>query len=148
MDPINIQAYTADMGQERRQQRQYFLDAWTKRETPDSLSALEKQLLEVIKLHPEYQNILDDPDILDKDYRTDNNPFLHMSLHLGLLEQLSTNRPAGIREHYQRLYQHHQDEHQVQHLMMDVMATIMWDAQQNGKLPNEQLYLKKLKSLT
>lgn len=134
------------MEHERRQQRQYFIDAWSKRERPDSLSALEKQLVMIIGLHPEYHSLLDDPNILDKDYRTDNNPFLHMSLHLGLLEQLSTNRPHGIRDIYQQLLQQHRDEHTVQHLMMEVMATIMWDAQQNNTLPDEHAYLQQLKS--
>lgn len=136
------------MEHERRQQRHYFLNAWSKRASPESLSALERQLLDVIELHPEFHHIFNNDDILDKDYRTDDNPFLHMSLHLGLMEQLTTNRPRGIRDIYQQLYKCHQDEHHIQHLMMEVMATVIWDAQQSNTLPNEQLYIQKLKSLT
>jgi hypothetical protein len=56
--------------------------------------------LEVILLHPEYQGILDDADrYLDKDYSPemgDTNPFLHMSMHVAIKEQLSINQPTGI----------------------------------------------------
>jgi cell fate (sporulation/competence/biofilm development) regulator YlbF (YheA/YmcA/DUF963 family) len=127
--------------------RQLFLKVWESRETPAQLTPLEQQLLGVIAEHPEYHDLLEKPDSVDQDYRTDNNPFLHLSLHLGLLEQLSTNRPHGICVIYQRLFTKLQDEHQVQHLMMEKMAETLWDAQQNNKRPDERDYFKKLEAL-
>ena len=131
----------------RSDMRQLFLDAWQKRQTPDALSALEQQVLTVIAAHKEYDSIFDEPDILDKDYRTDNNPFLHMSLHLGVIEQLTTNRPQGIRELYQTSYKKLHDEHVVQHVFMEVMAEVIYDAQQKGVLPDEAVYLERIKKL-
>ena len=128
--------------------RQQFLDAWRKHQCHLALSDLECQIRDVILLHPEYQLILKEEETLDQDYRTDNNPFLHMSLHLGLTEQLTTNRPAGIREIYQQLYNSKGDEHRVQHLMMEAMAEVIYEAQQNGSLPDEQAYLERLSRLT
>ncbi len=61
-------------------------------------------------LHPEYHPVLDDPER----YRTGNtrpkagetNPFLHMSMHLAIEEQLSIDQPAGhprgVRAHRRR----------------------------------------------
>ena len=135
------------METERRQQRQYFHATWSKRLNGGTLSALEEQLIKIISMHPEYHSILEDDNQLDKDYRTDNNPYLHMSLHMGLVEQLSTNRPQGIRKLYQQLCKQHQYEHTVQHMMMEVMGQVMWDAQQNRQLPDEQVYLQQLNAL-
>lgn len=128
----------------RTQMRQVFLDAWQKRQNPILLSPLEQQILSVIEAHKEYESILNDPDILDKDYRTDNNPFLHMSLHLGIIEQITTNRPSGIRNLYQKAYHRLHDEHEVQHVFMEVMAEVIYDAQKKGALPDELIYLEQL----
>lgn len=135
------------MSNDRREMRQLFFDAWQKRQSPLSLSPLEQQILSVIEAHKEYESIFIDPDILDKDYRTDNNPFLHMSLHVGIIEQLTTNRPQGIQELYQKAYQRLGDEHQVQHLFMEVMAEIIYEAQQKGTLPDETIYLERIKKM-
>jgi hypothetical protein len=135
------------MQNEKNQMRQYFIDTWHKREQKECLTPLEKQLIDIIQQHPEYHKVLENPKSLDQDYTTDNNPFLHMSMHLGLIEQLTTNRPAGIRELYQQVYNKYGNEHQIQHLIMEIMGEVIWDAQQNQQLPDESLYLKKLRNL-
>ena len=52
-----------------------------------------------------------DPDThLDRDYPPEHgteNPFLHMSLHMTIEEQLSIDNPTGIRQHFNRLLQSH-----------------------------------------
>lgn len=136
------------MHNERNQMRQCIIDAWQKREQKERITPLEQQLIEIIHQHPEYHALLDNPKSLDKDYHTDNNPFLHLSMHLGLIEQLTTNRPSGIRHFYQTLYEKYLDEHLIQHMMMEAMAEVIWDAQQNQQLPDESRYLEKLVKLT
>lgn len=127
--------------------RQLFLKVWSSKDSPQQLTPLEQQLLLVMQDHPEYHSLFESPESVDQDYRTDNNPFLHLSLHLGLIEQLSTNRPLGIRDIYQCLFAKLQDEHQVQHLLIEKMAETLWDAQQNNKLPDERTYLQKITEL-
>ncbi len=132
---------------ERIKMRQVFIDAWQKQQAHHILEPLERQLIDIIALHPDYQKALNDPEILHKEYSTEENPFLHMSLHLGFIEQLTTNRPQGIHGIYQNLSKKYPDEHHVQHLMMNVMAEVIWEAQQSNQLPNEFNYLNKLKKL-
>ena len=131
---------------EREQIRQLFFDTWRKYNNREPLSALEQQLIKVINSHREYHSILENLQ-QDQDYSSDNNPFLHMGLHLSLQEQLNTNRPTGIHDIYQRLANKLNDAHRAEHLMMDVMANILWDAQQNKNLPDEKIYLAKLQQL-
>ncbi len=135
------------MQQDRHSMRQFFYDSWHKAQQRKPLSALEAQVVNVINQHPEYHTLFDDPKNLNQDYRTDENPFLHLSLHLGLIEQLSTQRPQGVNAIYKKLCEKYNDDHQAAHTIMDVMAHIMWDAQQANKLPDEQIYINHLKKL-
>lgn len=142
-----LSVYFASMSEERRQMRQQFIDVWQKRQDREQLTPFETQVLDTLYIHPEYQPLLEDPDILDEDYTTDTNPFLHLSLHLGVIEQLTTNRPAGIRHIYQSLQKRLGDDHQAQHKLMEVMAEIIWEAQQMQQVPNDKAYLAKLNQL-
>ncbi len=131
----------------RNEIRQVFFDAWNKYKIDTPLSALENQIVHVIQAHPEYHPELNNPDTLFQDYSTDDNPFLHMGLHLSLLEQIHTDRPAGIQQIYQSLSHQLDDAHRAEHLMMDVMAKLIWEAQRNGTLPDEKQYLEQLNQL-
>ena len=114
------------------------------------LSALEQQLAQVIAAHPEYHPLLNHPEQLDQDYNLDegnSNPFLHMGLHLALLEQVSNDRPQGIRALYQQFLQHSNDWHQCEHQMMTPLAESIWQAQANNRPPSEQDYLHALTTL-
>jgi hypothetical protein len=66
---------------------------------------------------------------------------------LGIQEQLSTQRPAGIIGIYQDLMKKHGDAHKVEHLMMDCLGQMIWTAQQNQAMPDEAQYLECLRRL-
>ena len=137
-------------GNDRRKLRQVFTDAWNKHRGGAPLGAMEQAVVGVITQHPEYQPLLDDPDSLDRDWSVDQgetNPFLHMSMHLGLLEQIQTDRPAGIRSIYQQLAASLGEPHTVDHRMMECLGAALWQAQRNGTAPDENSYLECLKKL-
>lgn len=75
------------------------------------------------------------------------NPFLHMGLHIAVLEQVQTDRPAGIRDIYQKLVQHHGEAHMAEHGMMMCLEQTLWMAQQNNQAPDEMLYMENLRRL-
>jgi len=131
----------------RQEMRQVFFDAWEKYKTDAPLSVIEKQILHVIHAHPEYYPQLNNPEAIFENYTTDNNPFLHMGLHLSLLEQIQTNRPTGIQTTYQQLSKQLDNAHRAEHLMMEIMANIIWEAQNQGILPDEKKYLEELHKL-
>ena len=68
-----------------------------------------------------------------QEFALEENPFFHMSLHLGLREQIETNRPAGIRMIHQQLSAQHPDPHQLEHLMMECLCSMMSRAEQNDE---------------
>ena len=134
-------------GTDRNQLRQMYRTAWEKYQQQQLLSPLEAQIADVIKEHPEYHNFITQ---LDKDFvpeTGESNPFLHMGLHLGLREQIATNRPKGINRIYNQLLKIKGSSHDVEHSMIECLAEAMWSSQQNNHPPDEAAYLKCLKKL-
>ena len=130
---------------ERDKLRQFYCDTWNKHlEQKEKLSPLEQQIVAVVKEHPEYHTLLANKEAsINADYLPemgDSNPFLHMGMHLGLREQVSTNRPAGITELYQTIVSL-KDIHDAEHEMIECLAESIWQAQKNQTLPDEVKYL-------
>lgn len=128
----------------REQARQLFFESWRKYRQREILSGIETIALEVILLHPEFHGILDDADqYLDKDYLPgmgDTNPFLHMSMHVAIKEQLSIDQPFGICERFAHLQKNTGSEHAAAHQVMECLAEMIWQAQRNQSSPDAAIY--------
>lgn len=136
--------------QDRNRLRDQFFTAWKKHRQEENLEPMEKQIVSLLEDHPEYHKLLEDTANLDKDYTPEHgemNPFLHLSLHLALREQVGTDRPKGIAAITRSLLMKHGDGHTVEHLMIDCLGEMLWDAQRQQRPPDEQAYLEKLKML-
>lgn len=137
---------------ERHALRQKFFDAYQKFVAQQPLNAIENIIIAVIQAHPEYLPVIENKArFLDKDFSVEmgeTNPFLHMSSHIGLHEQLSTNRPKGISATYQSLVKAGKlSVHDIEHEMIEIMMEMLWQAQRSHSEPDDKLYLKKLKKL-
>ncbi|HCU85441.1 DUF1841 family protein [Methylophilus sp. UBA6697] len=119
----------------RDEVRQFFFDAWAKFKQQNTLTDLEKMAVGIMHLHPEYHAILDHPEqYLEQAYYPEmgeTNPFLHMSLHLSIQEQISINQPIGITQAYGKLCTKFQEEHEAQHALLECLAETIWLAQHN-----------------
>lgn len=136
-------------GQDRGELRQMYIDAWNKHNAKMPMTPLEMQIADVVALHPEYHDELTVA-ALDRDYSPDGgktNPFLHMGLHLGIREQVATNRPAGIAAVFSTLAEKTGDPHAAEHQMIDCLAETLWQAQSQNTAPDEATYLKRLQDL-
>ncbi len=134
----------------RDELRRRYLNAWQRRREGLPLEPLDAQIADVIELHPEYQALLEDAEALKREFTVEQgriNPFLHMGLHLGLREQLATDRPAGVRHVHARLAQRLGDAHEAEHRMIEVLAEALWEAQRAGRAPDEAAYLERLRRL-
>jgi hypothetical protein len=138
-------------GSDREGMRRVFVEAFRKAEEGRPLEPLERRVAEVAGLHPEYHALLRRGDgALGRDFPPElgqTNPFLHMGLHIGLREQLATDRPAGIAALYRGICLRTGDVHAAEHLMMECLAQSLWEAQRAGALPDEARYLDCLRSL-
>jgi hypothetical protein len=132
--------------QERDQLRQVFFNAWRNHIAHQPLEPMEAQVVDIILMHPEYHVYLANPDEYQTKDFPEGNPFLHMSLHISVREQVSTNRPAGISMLYEKLCCQFADAHIAEHHMQDCLAEILWQAHRDGVPPDEEKYLGKLQS--
>ena len=126
-----------------------YVDAWRKAARDEPLSPLETQIAAVIRDHPEYQAMMTET-ALDASFTPEGgqaNPFLHMGLHLAIREQISTDRPIGISNIFNKLIQKHQNSHEVEHRMLECLAETLWEAQGNNAMPDETAYLERLAKL-
>lgn len=128
----------------RDQARQFFFDTWAKYHAQQPLTDLEKLTLTILAGHPEYHALLDQPErYVDRDYspeQGDINPFLHLSMHLAIQEQLSIDQPVGIRDLYHQLCVQKQDEHAALHEVMDCLGEMIWHAQRYQTQPDPAIY--------
>jgi hypothetical protein len=120
-----------------------FFAAWRAYREGRPLAGMDALALEVMLQHPEYHGALEHPErTRDKDYVDESNPFLHMSLHMALEEQLSIDQPPGIRGAWDALLRRHAGErHHALHEALECLAETMWRAQRDAMPPDAALYL-------
>ncbi len=132
-------------GESRSDTRQTFFDVWAKMQDGRPMTALENIIADVIRMHPEYHALLAQGiEVLDKDWMPEGgeaNPFLHMGMHIAIREQLSIDRPPGIKAAYETLLSKTRDQMQAEHLMLECLGETLWRAQRENRMPDEQLYL-------
>ncbi|WP_006787354.1 DUF1841 family protein [Thiorhodospira sibirica] len=136
-------------GQRREQLRFMYYESWRKHQAGLALLPLEAQIAALIVRHPEYQALLSDREqTLNAEFGPDDaqqNPFLHLGLHLAVQEQLATDRPPGVRALYQQLLARW-GEHQAEHIAMECLGTCLWEAQRRQQLPDHAAYLACLRT--
>ena len=134
----------------RDEARQFLVDAWTKYRAAQPLSALEQRVVGIVALHPEYHDLLTDADRhLQRDFGPESgtmNPFLHLSLHLAVAEQLAIDQPVGIRAEFERLRTARGDEHAALHAVLECLGEVLWQSQRTSAPPDGALYLACLRS--
>lgn len=132
----------------RDEVRAFFFDAWAKYAQHLALTDLEKIGLSVMHMHPEYHAILNAPaQFKHQAYYPEmgeTNPFLHMSLHVSILEQISINQPTGIAVIYEQLKVKHQNEHDALHDMLECLGETIWQAQRNNVALDTNKYVQLL----
>jgi len=133
----------------REDARQFYFETWRKYQHKLPLVGAELVAIDIMLSHPEYHALFSQPERYDsQEYPPElgeTNPFLHLSMHLAIQEQLSIDQPAGIRQHYQALLTKHQDTMTAQHEVMDCLAEMIWQAQRQQTAFDPAIYFSCLK---
>ncbi len=132
-------------GYSREQLRRTYTEAWSKHRAGAPLTPLEALIADVVAIHPEYHALIADPEtalaIADDVAAGRENPFLHMGLHIAIREQLSIDRPPGVREVHRLALARAADGHDAEHALMQALGETLWEAQRQGTAPDESRYL-------
>jgi hypothetical protein len=133
----------------RDQARDFFFETWRKYRAREPLAGLETVVLQVILAHPEYHAALEDPErFRDRDYSPgtgEPNPFLHLSMHVAIEEQVSIDQPVGVAGSIAALTAKHGDRHDALHDAMECLGEMMWRSQRDSAPPDATAYLECLK---
>lgn len=129
----------------RDQVRQFFFETWRKYRAGLPVSGLETLGLDIVLLHPEYHGLLSKDENKARNFSDEGNPFLHLSLHLALEEQLSIDQPPGVRAGFERLLARKGDRHEALHEAIECLAETLWRSQKDKAPPDAGLYLECLK---
>ena len=138
-------------GNNRDALRRQYVDAWKKDRDGKPLSPLEAQIVDILRAHPEYHELVASPDALNQEFTPEGgqlNPFLHLSLHLAVRDQIATDRPAGIRALFERSRARLGDAHEAEHVFLECLGETLFEAQQAGRMPDEAAYLERVRSAT
>jgi hypothetical protein len=119
----------------RDQVRQFFCAAWKKHLERLPLVGAEVAAADIAARHPEYHALLNDADqALGQEWTPEGgqmNPFLHLSLHLAIHEQVSIDQPPGIRAAFEGL-RARLGQHEAEHVILECLGETIWRAQRQG----------------
>lgn len=126
----------------RDQVRDTFFETWRKYRAGEPLAGVEALALDAVLAHPEYHDMLSQPErFRARDYTDESNPFLHLSLHVALEEQLSIDQPPGIAQRFAALLERTGERHAAMHEAIECLAETVWRAQRDQAPPDAVAYL-------
>lgn len=134
-----------------RAHRQVLWDAWSRARAGLPLNELERRIASCIELHPEYQPLFSDAEtFLSRAFTLDDamNPYLHLSLHLAMEEQIASAQPpeAGLAvAHLMKTRGMHR--HDALHVLMETLAESVYHASRAGTEPDVAAYRIALRKL-
>lgn len=128
----------------RDEARRFLIDAWRKRREKLPATPLEIIAADLIDMHPEYHALLADAGAVQQEWTPEDgetNPFLHLSLHLAVAEQLQIDQPPGIKSACTALAARRGDLHAALHDILDCLGETIWRAQRDKAPPDGAAYL-------
>ena len=126
--------------------RQFFCDTHARQRDGAPLTPMQARAADWIALHPEYHPELADLDAaLAAVYDVEagrTNPFLHLSMHVSIDEQIGIDQPRGIRQAVALLAARRGSLHAAQHEVMECLGEMIWASQRSGLPPDGEKYLE------
>ena len=125
--------------------RRFFCEAHRKHRAGEVLAPMEALAADWIAAHPEYHVELDDAKAaVAASYTVEGgrtNPFLHLSMHLSISEQVAVDQPRGIKQAFELLAARRGSAHEAQHEMMECLGEMVWESQRSGRPPDGERYV-------
>ena len=126
--------------------RRFFRELLARKRDGGVLTPLETIAGDWIDEHPEYLPALAPVnDAEDDPYAPREgapNPFLHLSMHLSIAEQLAIDQPPGIKAAVERLTRRLGSLHDAHHEVMECLGEMLWTAQRQNTVPDGAAYVR------
>lgn len=125
--------------------RRFFCEALRKQRAGEILTPMDAIAADWIAQHPEYHEALSDVEAaVARDYSVEggqSNPFLHLSMHLSIAEQVSIDQPRGIRAAHDALAAR-LGQHEAHHQIMECLGEMIWSSQRSGLPQDTEAYVE------
>jgi hypothetical protein len=125
--------------------RRFFCETHDKQRRSLPLTPIQTLAAQWIAEHPEYHAEMADVDAaLAASYAVEDgraNPFLHLSMHLTITEQVAIDQPRGIKQAFDLLAARRGSAHEAQHQVMECLGDMIWASQRSGLPPDGLAYL-------
>ena len=125
--------------------RRFFCSTLAKQRAGSLLTPIEAQAARWIAEHPEYHaDLADEAAALAAVYTVEDgrtNPFLHLSMHLSIHEQVAIDQPTGIRQAVELLAARRNSLHEAHHEVMECLGEMIWASQRSGLPPDGLAYI-------
>lgn len=136
------------MSPSRAELRAAFVQAWQRARAGLVLVGPQVHIADVLRRHPEYQHLVEDPDSAAQDFPPGaENPFLHMGLHIALAEQRAAGVPPELAPALAALARRAGDSHAAEHRVMAELAALLDAAQRAGAEPDIEAFRETLRRL-
>ena len=125
--------------------RRFFCAAYAGQRAAAPLEPMAALAARWIAEHPEYHaELADETAALQAVYTVEDgrtNPFLHLSMHLTIEEQVAIDQPTGIRQAVQLLAARRGSMHAAHHEVMECLGEMIWASQRSGLPPDGLAYI-------
>ena len=129
--------------------RRFFCATYGRVRAGAPLEPMQAVAADWIAEHPEYHAALaDEAAALAAVYTVEEgrtNPFLHLSMHLSIAEQVAINQPTGIRQAVALLAARRNSLHAAHHEVMEALGEMVWTSQRSGLPPDGLAYLESVR---
>jgi hypothetical protein len=129
--------------------RRFFCGVYRKHLDGLPMEAIETLAWQWIAEHAEYHPALADEASalarMGEPQTAQDNPFLHLSMHLSISEQCSIDQPAGIRQAVELLAARRGDLHAAHHEVMECLGRMLWESQRAGRPPDGAAYIEQVR---
>lgn len=131
--------------------RRFFCQTYAKHVAKQILTPLENIAARWLVEHPEYHDELsDEAAAIAREYPPEggkSNPFLHLSMHLSISEQVQADIPAGLKTAYGMALAKMGDPHTTHHAIMEVLGKVLWEAQRQKMQPDMDAFVEGVRRL-
>ena len=126
--------------------RSFFCETHRKLTEAAPLTPMEAVAADWISEHPEHgADLANLPAALAAVYDVEagrTNPFLHLSMHLSICEQIGIDQPRGIKQAVELLAAKRGSLHAAHHEVMECLGEMVWASQRSGLPPDGERYLE------
>ena len=126
--------------------RRFFCATYVRSRSGLPLEPMQALAARWVDEHPEYHaELADEATALQAMYAVEDgrtNPFLHLSMHLSIHEQMAIDQPTGIRQAVELLAARRRSLHEAHHEVMECLGEMVWASQRSGLPPDGQAYLE------